>query len=146
MTTRAEIIAAARSQIGVRYQHQAALKDVACNCVGLLVIVAGICAIPEAAAFENDIRFKGYGMPPNPRLLVLGLDTYLDRIPPAVALTGDIVLGRIEREPQHLGILSSVDPPYVIHAHNSVGHVAENRIDANWRGRLLRVYRFRGLE
>lgn len=35
MTTRADIIAAARSWIGTPYRHQASLKGVGCDCLGL---------------------------------------------------------------------------------------------------------------
>jgi len=146
MTTRAEIVAEARSWTGTPEMHQASLKGVACDCIGLIRGVARALGMPEAAAFDADVRYRGYGRPPNPRLLLAACDAYLDRVPPARALPGDIALGRVEKEPQHFGIISSLDPLYMIHAHASVGRVTENRIDGNWRGRLLRVYRFRGLE
>jgi uncharacterized protein YijF (DUF1287 family) len=146
MTTRAEIVAAARSQIGVPCQHQAAVKDVACDCIGLLLIVAGICRMSQVTAFLQDSRFKAYSRPPNPRLLISACDAYLDRIPILQALPGDIALGRIEKEPQHFGIISSIDPPRIIHAYSQVGKVAENGIDDNWRAKVVRMYRFRGIE
>src|SRR5262245_8004399 len=37
---RERIIAVALSQEGIAYHHQAALKDVACDCIGLAIIVA----------------------------------------------------------------------------------------------------------
>jgi len=146
MTTRAEIVAAARSQLGIRVQHQAALKDVAADCIGMLLIVAQICDMPQVLAFMQDIRFKGYSRPPNPRLLIAACDAYLDRIIPTQALPGDITLGRIEKEPQHFGLLSSIDPPRIIHAYEQVGRVTENIVDANWRAKMVRMYRFRGID
>lgn len=147
MTTRAEIVAAARSQIGISYHHQAAVKDVACDCIGLILIVASICGMPEAEAFAQDVRFKGYGRPPNPRLLVEACDAYLDRVAVvADALPGDIALGRVEVEPQHFGILSSIDPPYIVHAYSQIKRVTENRADDRWQSKVLRVYRYRGVE
>lgn len=145
MTTRAEIVAAARSQVGVRTQHQAAVKDVACDCIGLLLIVAGMLGMSEVTAFKRDLRFNAYSRPPNPRLMVAACDAYLDRIIPSQALPGDIALGRVEKEPQHFGIISSIDPAYMIHAYSQVGRVTENRIDDNWRAKVLRMYRFRGI-
>lgn len=147
MTTRDQIVAAARSQIGVAYQHGQALKDVACDCIGLILIVAEICGLPEAPAFRGDVRFKGYGRPPNPRLLVEACDAYLDRVPViADALPGDIALGRVEIEPQHFGILSAIDPPYLIHAYSQIKRVTENRVDDKWQAKVLRMYRYRGIE
>jgi hypothetical protein len=144
--TRTQIVAAARSQLGVRYQHQAAVKDVACDCVGLLLIVGAMFSMPEAAAFANDMRYRAYGRPPNPRLMISACDLYLDRILPSEALLGDIALGRVEKEPQHFGIISALNPAYVIHAYGQVGKVVENRADENWRSKVMRMYRFRGIE
>lgn len=147
MTTRSEFIAAARSQLGVAYQHGASLKDVACDCIGLLLIACDICGRTEGKEFRNDIRFKGYGRPPNARLLIQACDAYLDRIPSkSDALPGDIVLGRVEIEPQHFGILTGIYPPYVIHAYGQLNKVAENRADERWQSKMLRVYRLRGIE
>lgn len=144
--TRDQIVAAARSQIGVRYAHQAAVKDVACDCVGLLLIVGGMLGIPEAAAFANDMRYRAYGRPPNPRLMISACDLYLDQVQITEALPGDIALGRVEKEPQHFGIISALNPAYVIHAYGQVGRVVENRADENWQAKVLRTYRFRGIE
>lgn len=146
MTTRAQIVAEARTWIGTPYQHQASLKGVGCDCIGLIIGVARVLGIPEAKAYDSDLRYKGYGRPPNPKMLIAACDEYLDRVPVPNALPGDIALGRIEKEPQHFGILSSIDPPYIIHSYTQVGKVTENRADENWQAKVLRIYRYRGLD
>lgn len=146
MTTRSQIVDEARSWLGTPEHHQAHLKGVGCDCIGLILGVGLAFQMPEAIAFINDIRYRGYGRPPNPRLMIEACDTYLDRIQVNEALPGDIPMGRVEKEPQHFGILSSIDPIYMIHAYSQVGRVVENRIDENWRAKIVRMYRYRGIE
>jgi len=144
--TRAQVVAEARSWIGTPYVHQGSVKGVGCDCIGLIIGVARCLGMPEATAFDQDIRYKGYSRPPNPRLLVEACDEYLDRVPVVSdALPGDIALGRIEIEPQHFGILSAVDPAYIIHAYSQIKRVTENRADERWRAKVLRIYRYRGV-
>jgi len=147
MTSRSDVVAEARQWLGTPYHHGASVKGAGCDCIGLIIGVARCLGMPEAAAFDQDIRYKGYSRPPNPRLLIQACDDYLDRVPiVSDALQGDIALGRIEIEPQHFGILSAIDPPYIIHAYSQIKRVTENRADARWQSKVLRIYRYRGIE
>lgn len=145
MTTGADIVAEARSWCGTKFHDQAALKGVGCDCIGLIRGVGKELGIPEADAFANDSRFAGYARLSVPRLMILGCDSYLDRISIADALPGDIALASVEIEPQHFAFISSLDPPRVIHAYIQAGRVVENIVDDFWRGHVLRMYRFRGI-
>lgn len=146
MTTRAEVILEARSWIGTPEQHQQSLKGVACDCIGLVRGVGRSLGMPEAIAFDNDARFKGYSRPPNPRVLLEACAIYLENIPIEDLLPGDVVLGRIENDPQHFGIISAIDPAYIIHADAKNKKVVENGVNSEWRSKILRAYRYRGIE
>lgn len=146
MITGEDVVKEARTWIGCPFHDQASLKGVGCDCIGLIRGVGKALGIPEALAFEKDQRFFGYARHSVPRLLVLGCDTYFDPVPIADAGLGHIVLASVEVEPQHFAIISSLDPPRVIHSYIQVGRVVENVVNAKWRSHVLRVYRFRGVE
>ena len=149
MTTRAEIVAEARTWIGTPWAHQASLRGVGTDCIGLVGGVAIACGIPEGRRWAVDPACKGYGRMPDPAMLLRACDTYLDRIEIADAGLGDVLVFRPNEnvvEPQHFGIKSRIDPPYVIHAYAQSRRVVENRIDDVWAARILRAYRFRGLD
>jgi NlpC/P60 family putative phage cell wall peptidase len=142
MITREGIIAEARAWLGTRWHHQASRKGVGCDCIGLIAGVARELGVPEAAQFQRDTRFRGYGRTPEPKMLRAAIAEYLD--PAAEEIPGDILLMRFDAEPQHFGFLSS--PDYMIHAYAQARKVVENRIDDTWRRRIVGAYRFRGLE
>lgn len=143
MIYRAQIAEAARTQIGVRWQHQAALKDVAADCRGLLIIVAGMLGIPEGKAILADARFSGYGRIPDPARLLEACAEYLN---PGRGELGDILLLRFEREPQHFALISRLKPRRMIHAYAQARKVVENGIDHLWMSRVVRTYSFRGID
>ncbi len=144
MTLREAIVAEARTWIGTRFKHQASCKGAGVDCIGLIAGVAEALGIPEAKAFRDDVRFRGYGKTPDPVALRQAVAEYLD--PVEVAQPGDILLLRNERDPQpsHFAFVSS-PTDYMIHAYAQMRRVAEHRIDAAWRGRILSCYAFRGL-
>lgn len=145
MTTPVAIVNEARSLVGTPWMHQASLKDVGCDCVGVLRCVARVCLIQNAAAFENDQRFKGYGTTPNLRVLIEACNAYLDPVPRGNVRASDILLLKYQHDPMHFAIVSALDPMYIVHALGSVGHVAEHRVDPLWESRIVRAYRFRGV-
>lgn len=148
MTTRAEIVAEARDWVRVRtpVQHQGRLKGIGADCIGVPLGIALGFGLPGATEFINDIRFKGYSRPPNPRLLLAACEDYLDRVPIEEALPGDIPICRIGSDPQHFAIITSLDPIYIVHAYQQVGRVVENRVDERMQQLVVRMYRYRGLE
>ncbi len=145
MTRREEIAEEARAWLGTRWQHQASLKGIGCDCIGLVVGVGRALGIPAALEFDRSPRFKGYGRQPDPVMLLTGCDDLLERIPLSATDVGDVLVMRFEKEPQHFGIVSGLDPPYMVHALAQARKVVEHRIDAVWMTRVLRAYRFRGL-
>lgn len=139
MTTRADIVAEARTWLGTRWQHQASQRGIGSDCIGLVVGVGRELGIPEAYAFAQDLEVKGYGREPDPRMLLAACSRYLD--PCRNPVPGDILLFRFKTEPQHFALISA--PDYMIHAFANARRVVENRIDDAWR--IVRAYSYRGI-
>ena len=111
MTDREEIVAAARSWIGVRWQHQGRSRAGGIDCVGLLVVVAhslGI-AITDSAGYRR--RQDG-------RQLLFQLECQLDKKFVTDWKEGDIAVFEESAFPIHVGFLAGqVGAGTVIHAH-----------------------------
>lgn len=146
MIRRADLIAEARTWLGTPWIHQASLKGVGSDCIGLVLGVAMACGVPNAAAFKADPRFQGYGRQPDPRMLLKACAEYFDPVDPAQAQVGDVLLIRYAEEPMHFALVTSLDPPYMIHALGSLGRVAEHGLDAVWRSRVMRAFAYKGVE
>lgn len=144
MVSRAEIVAEAKTWKDTPYQHQQRLKGIATDCLGLIGGVALALGLPGAQQWADDPAYHCYGPIPDSKLLVSGCDQYMDRVSLDQIDIGDVLVMSFERRPQHFGIVSQVNPMYVIHAYNSVGKVVENGITMA-RVRVLRAYRYRGV-
>lgn len=145
-TDAAQIVAEARQWIGTRWQHQAALKGVATDCLGLVAGVGLNCNLPRANEWRRDQRSLGYGRIPDARTIVAACADYLDQVAVDDIRPGDILLLRFSDGPQHFAIVSNLEPLRIVHAYAGVGRVVENGMDDNWRRRIVRAYRYRGLE
>lgn len=138
---RASVIVSAHWWIGTPWKHQASLRGIGTDCIGLIVGVARELGIHGAKEFAADTEIAGYGREPKPDMLEAACDRYLD--PCADPKPGDILLLKFTAEPQHFAIISQ--PDYMIHAYAQARKVVENRIDDVWRSRIVRAYSYRGL-
>lgn len=136
-----DIVGEARTWIGTPWIHQAALKGIGCDCIGLVSGVADALGIPEARAWRADVRFKGYGEIPVPERLLEACDIYLEQVPLPEATIGSVLVFSVKRQPMHFGIMSG--PAGLIHGWRPIGRVIEQPIDTVWRRRLFRAYRYR---
>lgn len=134
--TREQIIAEARTWLGTPWHHQARLKGVGVDCIGLAIGVAKALGL-------SDYDIDGYGMQPDVKALVKTIESIATRIGIADARPGDMVLINFAQHPQHLGILTDKG---IIHALSRVGFVAEHRLSSEWRKNIWRAYRFPGIE
>ncbi len=131
--TRASIVAVARSWIGTPYRHQASLKGVGCDCLGLLVGVwrelGG--AMPEKLPPYTPDWAEANGR----ETFAEGLRAILDEIDPRDAREGDIVLfrWRAHLPAKHAGILTA--PDRMVHA-QAKARVAEVAMSDWWRRRV----------
>lgn len=128
----------ARSCIGTPFRHQGRIPGVALDCAGLLIVVA-----ETVGAAHQDVT--GYGPNPSGGMLEAALDAQpgLERVLIAQRRAGDLLLMRFAVEPQHLAVFTG---DTIIHAYANVRMVCEHRLSAVWAARIVRAYRFRGVE
>jgi NlpC/P60 family putative phage cell wall peptidase len=137
---RRAIVVAARSWIGTPYRHQAALKGVGCDCLGLLIGVwrelqASRDARRRDAAFVIPPYTPDWAEAIRRETFAEGLRRHLDEIEPSAAREGDIVLfrWRAHLPAKHAGILTA--PDRMVHAQEGAV-VSEVPLSAWWRRRM----------
>lgn len=133
MTTRADIVAAARGWLGTPYRHQASLKGVGCDCLGLLAGVwreVGGADVGPLPAYTPD-----WAEAAGRETFAEGARRLLREIEPAEAAAGDMVLFRFRPHlpAKHGAILTS--PTTMIHAQEGAA-VAEVALGHWWRRRM----------
>lgn len=144
MTGQADaIVLAARGWLGTPYVHQASVKGVGCDCLGL---VRGVWrevrgeepeAVPPYAA--------GWAEAGGIESLASAARRHLREVPAADRQAGDVVLFRWRGgyPAKHAGILSA--PRQMIHAQDGAC-VAEVPLNGWWLRHLAHVFRFPGVE
>jgi NlpC/P60 family putative phage cell wall peptidase len=139
---RRRVVASARDHLGTPYLHQASLKGVGCDCLGLLRSVwrEVIGHEPEAPpAYAADWAESTSGEP-----MVAAARRHLAEIAVADARTGDVVLfrWRANLPAKHCAILTGRNT--MIHAHDGAC-VAEVALTPWWRRHIAHAFRFPGV-
>jgi len=123
--TREQIVAEAREWVGTPYRHQARIKGLGVDCVGLLIGVARKLGL-VAPAFD----VQGYTRRPDGWTLIEECERHMTRVDREAMGEGDGVIVRFDAEPQHFGFIA----PYrhggwsMIHATGKYGCVVETRL------------------
>ncbi len=148
MTTRSDIIAAARARVGVRFMHQGRGLE-GLDCLGLLLDVARTLnlQLKDGAVLPSEI--PTYGARPDVTLLKARLDAALIPVTQDALQPADIVLLKVDGSPRHLAILSDYPIPGelgMIHAYAPARQVIEHRYDDYWRAQTYAAYRLPHLE
>jgi NlpC/P60 family putative phage cell wall peptidase len=139
---RSLIIAEARSWIGTPYRHQASLKGVGCDCLGLVhgVWRAIYGAEPEAVPpYAPD-----WAEAASEEVLAAAARRHLIEVACTAFEPGDVLLFRWRAglAAKHAAIATGRDR--MVHAHDGAA-VAEVAIAPWWRRRLAYAFRFPGL-
>jgi NlpC/P60 family putative phage cell wall peptidase len=139
LITPATIVIEARSWIGTPYRHQASLKGVGCDCLGLLRGVWRELVGPEpemAPPYAPDWAEAG-GI----EALAMAARRHLAEISPAEIAPGDVILFRWRAgvPAKHAAIVTA--PATMVHAHDGAA-VAEVALAPWWRRRLAYAFRF----
>lgn len=139
MTTRAEVVAAARKYLGARWRHQARGDD-ALDCVGLLVRVGRDLGIA-------DVRVADYKQHPDAAKIMEAAGRYMRPIPVRDFAAGDALVLRFGSAPQHFGIVGDYFGGgfSLIHAYRGADKVVEHRLDDVWRRRIVAAYSLPGI-
>lgn len=147
MTTRADLVAEARTWVGTRYHHQGRLKGVGVDCIGLIGGVALACALPGAREWAEDAPLHAYARRPDATLLMASCSRFMDRVPNATDIQpADVLVFAIEGEPRHFALVSALRPTRVIHAYAllSARRVVEQSLPIA-KAQMLAAFRFRGV-
>jgi NlpC/P60 family putative phage cell wall peptidase len=142
MLTRSAIVAEARAWIGTPYRHQASLKGVGCDCLGLVRGVwRALCGPkPEAVPpYAPDWAEAGR----HDALAQAGRRHFIEVIPGRFQ-PGDVLLfrWRAALPAKHAAIVTASDR--MVHAHDGAS-VTEVAIASWWRRRLAYAFRFPGV-
>lgn len=141
--TKEDIVAETRAWIGTPYQHQASLKGIGCDCLGLVrgVWRAVIGAEPErvpayTADWAEALRCETLADAARRNLISVGLDEFRE---------GDVLLfrWRTNLPAKHAAIVTARD--LMVHAHDGAA-AAEVAIAPWWRRRLAYAFRFPGVD
>jgi NlpC/P60 family putative phage cell wall peptidase len=143
MLTRTRIIAEARAFIGTPYRHQASLKGVGCDCLGL---VRGVWRALNGSEPEATPAYTpGWAEASGFEALVEAARRHLVELDdPRAFAPGDVLLFRYSpRYPaKHAAIASARD--LMVHAHDGAA-AAEVAIAQWWRRRLAFAFAFPGV-
>jgi NlpC/P60 family putative phage cell wall peptidase len=147
--SRKQIIAEARAWIGTPYRHQASLKGIGCDCLGLVrgVWRALLGPEPEAAPPYARDWAEASGLESLAEAATRHLVALDD---PSAFLPGDVLLFRYRERyaAKHAGLVTCCDqnrPDLMVHAHDGAA-VAEVALSPWWRRRLAYAFRFPGVE
>jgi NlpC/P60 family putative phage cell wall peptidase len=141
MSRRNAIVVAARAWIGTPYRHQASLRGVGCDCLGLVrgVWREVVGHEPESAPPYTPDWAEAKG---DEALLAAALRWFTPVSDETSA--GDVIVFRWRdgSPAKHLGIATS--RTHMIHAHDGAC-VCEVHIGAGWRRRIAGVFAFPGV-
>lgn len=98
--TRADVVAAARTWIGTPYHHQARVKGVGVDCIGLV-----ICVGRELGLADAGFDIQGYSRDPDSVSAMAMAQQHMTRIERDAAQPGDVMVITFDRDPQHFCIL-----------------------------------------
>lgn len=140
--SREDIVAEARAWIGTPYRHQASLKHVGCDCLGLVRGVWRGCigAEPETPPPYAPDWAEASGA----ETLAQAALRHLAPIPPDTFGAGDVLLFRWRARFVAKHVAIATGPDMMIHAHDGAS-VCEIAITPWWRRRIAHAFRFPGV-
>ena len=139
---REDIVASARAWIGTPYRHQASLRGIGTDCLGLL---RGVWRdVYGAEPTSVPAYTKDWSEPSGDEVLWRAAAKHLVVKPVAEAAIGDVLLFRMRAGSvaKHLGIQGQIGPvPTFIHAYS--GHaVLESALSDPWQRRVVARFAF----
>lgn len=140
---RAAIIAEARTWVGTPYHHQASIKGVGCDCLGL---VRGVWRVIYGEEPETPPPYsRDWAEAARRETLADAAGRHMTPVVIADAQPGDVLLFALnDRAPaKHCGILT--EPDRMVHSYES-HPVAEVSLSAWWRRRIRFVFAFPNLK
>jgi cell wall-associated NlpC family hydrolase len=125
MTERSLIVSTARDWLGTPFHHQARLKAVGVDCIGLVIGVAR-----ELQLIQPEFDVTGYSRYPDGRALMAMAREKMNPVTLDQMQLGDVVVVGFDKLPQHFGIIGDYRHGgfSIIHAASTYGKVVEQRL------------------
>lgn len=140
MITRSDAVNEARSWLGTPFKHQASVKGVGCDCIGLIKGVGVALGLVDYDEKSDKAKpFLNYRLMPDSKKMREGLATFLMPIDVIDARMGDIFFLAWTKEPQHVCLITDRG---IIHSYSSIGKVVEHSFDKDWKQRVTGAYRY----
>lgn len=140
--TQADIVAEARRWIGTPYHHQASIRDIGTDCIGLVlgVLRAVNIAVPDKLPGYSRDWAEASGA----ETLLAAAHQHLIEVSPHTAEAGDILIFRYRPRmvAKHAGIVAT--SATFIHALEGAP-VSEVALNAWWRRRIAGAFRIPGI-
>ena len=142
---RDDIVHEAKEWLGIKWVHQASLKGVACDCVGL---VRGVYRQLTCNDFPVEVNYPAtwHLFKSDPWLLTECRKHAGAEIKESQLLPGDIITFSFRESfvDHHIGIY--LGDGTFIHSYLDAGFVVENRLDSVWKPRIRHCFRFPGVD
>ena len=126
----------ARQCIGTPFHHQGRIPGVGLDCGGLLAVVGHAAGLPV----EDISNYPHIPADSSFRALI---ERQTNKIQFNDLQLGDLVMFKFDKEAQHIGIVSSLEPLMMIHAWAQMRKVTENAIDDYWLKKVSGCYRIK---
>lgn len=133
MKGHAAVVAEARAWLGVPYTHQGRTRH-GVDCIGLVIAVTHALGL-------SDYDIDGYSRVPSGRMMGRVMAGLMKPVDWAEVRPGDVLHLAYHDQPQHVVLVTRVDPMYILHADSRVGKVVEHRLDTAWRAKVRGQYR-----
>ena len=139
---RQEIINEARTWIGTTWVHQASLKGVGADCVGLVRgVYREITGIDTIVALDYPATWHLFR---KEERLYDEAKKHMTEIPTDEAKPGDVLMFGFRNLPaHHLGIMT--ENRTIIHSYYDIGKVVEQRFDDAWSNSIRYAFRMPGV-
>jgi cell wall-associated NlpC family hydrolase len=135
MTTRADVVAQARTCLGVRFRHQGRTPEQGLDCAGLLVYVMRTLGL----TVHDCLNYSHY---PDHQVLTELLHEHLIPVSLHEVQPGDVLRFVAGRDPVHLGLATDIG---VIHAAAPHRKVVEHILAPSPSLRLVEAYKIPGV-
>lgn len=150
MERQKQVVKAARSWLETKYHHQGRLKKSAetqggVDCIGLIIGMAKELGLKsKTGKLLSEFDETGYSPQPDGISLKKFLDAHLILIDVESIKAGDVLLFKLFRHPQHVGLVTNYDGENlgIIHCHSGSGRVVEHVLSESWKRMLVAGYRF----
>lgn len=145
MDNKNQIITEARSWIGTKFHHQGRIKKTfshngGCDCIGFVIGVAdniGLKFEGKPYSFYDDLDYPKY---PHKNKLEQVIQKFMIKIDESSYQTGDVLLFKFDKNPQHVGLVSYHNN--IIHCYAQAKGVVEHQLDKSWKEKIIGYYSF----